>query len=1625
MDLSLDANPPISTTIHEPFRPSSSPVNSNAPPPKRQKVVNDGEESPALPSARKGKARKKAPVSSEATSHLTLTIPQDHLETGEEPPSQSAVGEKSGEKPHLSPSKDSQADGSIRCICGTHWDDGQMVQCDECQTWQHTRCYRVDFHKLTEDALWVCVVCDEGKWGNMPLDSEWANRTQKNLQEKERFAQYAKQLEERASRGGASRRGRGGRRAAVILDTSSALISTKRGFEDSHHDFHDDVDTWRKVYVPLKRNVVEGSLLPKIQQYLRVWGPTSRYATNTCKSTRGWTTARPIIQAYEVGVYDISSRSLPIVVSSEELTAAKEELWVAVRSRHCPPPDDPAMSRPKTPGIQRLSAPPLQQIEESSTPAPTPRNPDNSYRNIFLQATTNPQVAYHGLNYQSTSLAVDTTGQVQVSRSTASPAPENRKGAPSPVTSRGRKATPQFPDPINATSTSKTRTDGISTVDPYTPQQYTLHARQDIPARTLIALYPSHIVSHETYVGIPSNQYLRIGTPKSHVRMFPPPLDVTLDSRVVGGIGRFARSGCWPNSAVRGVIIPREKGKQPRKRMISEDDQSGDDTDETLEELVFGIFSLRSLEEGEEVVLAWEWDDSHRVHRLPRLLLEEARSLLCSSPSEKSDDESRFFIKLSQTLSDAFGGCACVDSNIPLEEQLGGISGRCAIEELSRWAERQKHAGSVPPTRSGSTDLIDEEQTEPDEAIDLSAVESTTRIPHSHTQRAVTRTPQRANPPPIDPSAPWLSSPHSDGLSRGPRNPASLGFITQPLAITSTPTHRSLVAQHPLSQSSLSQPPNHTLIVSPTPRPTDIILSHDNVRLSSATPLHRTLGPASIASILNQVDTHPLSRPTSRSAPGVINASTSQIIHSNRPKLNPLQGIWSRSPTASALAAREGELDEDVLKRSLGISLGPLIGLSRGVRYEDARGMGGPGLRAVSSHSKASNIKRRSSEKRKRDEKEEYHAQQDEDFSVSKRQRLEPPILPPFARRRKPPKHPSVKGITHTMDVDEASATSFPFTFSVPIADPTPALSDGHHSLPSDSILISQSGDTAMTERPELVLAVPLSPREHSIHSPDDHLISASSMTSNGGIPMAIASILSSPPTHNFDRTLLRKRMKSTDSPIGSRTPDQLPNEADLADKTQTLPMLPKKPDSNGPTTVAPPSHDTASDVEIPTPPTLQGQPNILEDLPSTHSIHNDYPQAVEIRTLSSPINGKQSIVEDPTLSRPITPIPMVLQADLMSRSWHSPAPSSVQEDGFTERVPSTASPQRNSITPKAESVGILEPLADITISTRAETPPPVLVKGRLVTPPSRDVTPDSTGSKEAESDSNDEEDDDTSSLSDEDEDEDEDATMQSKSSSNDSDSLTPAPSPTPLPVEIESTPDLLEQTVSPAPSLGQRQMPLPPTGQEASIPSVSVDAIDMPMIVEYSVPPMEHDVVTAENHVGEDDDKQQPTVLSVVHEMPSPPGSEKVQTDAPSHETSTIVQQSTHPGELSGASTAHVRRRTLQGYASRRKKDPLVSPSVQTTHSSLLDPPSSPSPRPSRIIAEGLQQVATPSTQEYLTYDPRGSPIPGNSVVDKPVPPTQAHSTGLPTGTGSVSKGESDHLPEQQTDSVSFTFWF
>ena len=127
-----------------------------------------------------------------------------------------------------------------------------------------------------------------------------------------------------------------------------------------------------------------------------------------------------------------------------------------------------------------------------------------------------------------------------------------------------------------------------------------------------VTRFVSSVQDASGYLANPTNQYASLKMPKQYVHLMPirPPLAsrhtvLLLDSRGSGNTARFARSGCRPNAELTLV----------RAGNVN----------------TFALVATRDISAREEVVLPWEWDDSHLVHDLPNVDPHSARTFLAAA----------------------------------------------------------------------------------------------------------------------------------------------------------------------------------------------------------------------------------------------------------------------------------------------------------------------------------------------------------------------------------------------------------------------------------------------------------------------------------------------------------------------------------------------------------------------------------------------------------------------------------------------------------------------------------------------------------------------------------------------------------------------------------------------------------------------------------------------------------------------------------------------------------------------------------------------------------------------------------------------------------------------------------
>ncbi|KAK0187419.1 hypothetical protein F5146DRAFT_1064921, partial [Armillaria mellea] len=126
--------------------------------------------------------------------------------------------------------------------------------------------------------------------------------------------------------------------------------------------------------------------------------------------------------------------------------------------------------------------------------------------------------------------------------------------------------------------------------DSVLPPTYTLHTAQRVAPGTFLIPYLSVVTSARSYVEDPLNGYAYARVPRVFVHLVPShdesdECGVALDARLAGNAARWIRSGCYPNAE------------------IHANEDGG-----------WGVYAIRELGAGDEVVLGWEWDDAHPVH---------------------------------------------------------------------------------------------------------------------------------------------------------------------------------------------------------------------------------------------------------------------------------------------------------------------------------------------------------------------------------------------------------------------------------------------------------------------------------------------------------------------------------------------------------------------------------------------------------------------------------------------------------------------------------------------------------------------------------------------------------------------------------------------------------------------------------------------------------------------------------------------------------------------------------------------------------------------------------------------------------------------------------------------------
>jgi hypothetical protein len=512
---------------------------------------------------------------------------------------------------------------------------------------------------------------------------------------------------------------------------------------------------------------------------------------------------------------------------------------------------------------------------------------------------------------------------------------------------------------------------------------------------------------------------------------------------------------------------------------------------------------------------------------------------------------------------------------------------------------------------------------------------------------------------------------------------------------------------------------------------------------------------------------------------------------------------------------------------------------------------------------------------------------------------------------------------------------AYPFTFTVPESDERDALrvdnshgADVHVGLESmpQSTLDSNEKATSTRDNPSIAAVSPVA-----------------SPSLRPKVSMSIASMLNSPVAPTFTRANFQKKSLQGDSA------DILVN-----DSIMTTPPLPSvhSPTSNSthketgdndslpPASLASPRRDTPIVMDnadelsgASVPPSSLSPVNRLSETRMTPRREISGPPS----TPPSPVIVAPDDIT-PSLSsnhdRPETPVPMVIPPTLTSRNWRSPTPTPPSHEVASVKQEIQHEPFIYSDLPDASmSESILHPVEDhqLESSFRISSRSPIVIRGRLVTPPSTESNSVraefSPGKDEEESEEPSEEDRNTTP---------EHVRTEERSAplmeNSDSDSLTPAPSPCPS-VHEESTGGALVIEMVPVASDIMDETPDSPavstvlTGEvEPNSEELKIETSDRPAPpVAISSPASVPAPLHQDDHEGGLGSPKPNSDLAPSTMEPSAPetSSSQIPPQKPVVDTQKLqtVEESTTPA------SAQIRRTTLKDYARRRKNHPNVPP--------------------------------------------------------------------------------------------------
>lgn len=119
-----------------------------------------------------------------------------------------------------------------------------------------------------------------------------------------------------------------------------------------------------------------------------------------------------------------------------------------------------------------------------------------------------------------------------------------------------------------------------------------VYAKKNISKTQLIMPIYGELQLKQDYLEERTNKYWLMGCGKPNT-MFHPHLPIVIDERAIGNISRFVRKSCQPNCEIKTALV-------------------GD------HRVIFVLAALHRISVGEELTLAWEWDQKHPIRQLAK-----------------------------------------------------------------------------------------------------------------------------------------------------------------------------------------------------------------------------------------------------------------------------------------------------------------------------------------------------------------------------------------------------------------------------------------------------------------------------------------------------------------------------------------------------------------------------------------------------------------------------------------------------------------------------------------------------------------------------------------------------------------------------------------------------------------------------------------------------------------------------------------------------------------------------------------------------------------------------------------------------------------------------------------------